>query len=146
MTQKIRNILTHVEDVVSEDGELLDRTVKGHKYMAGSREEFLMIYASLLSAFISMSQAQIRVYGYLLRYADGAKFAVNKSLRIQMQEEIDINERTIYNTLTELEDKTLIFKHNGIYQINPRFAFRGSTKDRDGALMAIVELGCKNCI
>jgi predicted transcriptional regulator len=119
--------------------------IKSHGYMAGSEDEFLQIYACLLGVFYKMEQSEIRVYGYLLRYADGMRFTIGKPLRVQMSKEIDLNERTIYNTLQTLKKKLLIYEKDSLFQINPRFAFRGSRKERNGQLEAIWKLGCKDC-
>ena len=136
-------IVTEVID--SETGEILDTDIKTHKYLANSKEQFLLIYSCLLSAFINMTQSQIRVYGYLLRYASGIEFCITKSLRGSMSKEILVNERVIYTTIKELEEKKLLFKVNGNYRRNPRYAFQGSSLDRSGALKAIIELGCVDC-
>ena len=52
----------------------------------------------------------------------------------------------VANGLTELKEAGLVYSQNkGMYQINPRYAFKGSTSNRDAALKAIIELGCKDC-
>lgn len=57
-----------------------------------------------------------------------------------------LNERTVLNTLPSLLDKGLLYKYSsGLYQLNPRYAFEGSTVDLNNALKAIIELGCKDC-
>ena len=126
--------------VDKETGEVMGSVVKQHGYIANSKEEFLMIYSGLLGVFMKMEQSEIRVYGYLLRYANGVSFSISKSLREQMGKEIDLNERTIYNTLIVLRDKKLLFFKDGLYQLNPRYAFRGSSADRNNALKAIIEI------
>lgn len=126
-------------------GEIVDSIIKRHGYIANNKEEFLMVYSGLLGIFMKMEQSEIRVYGYLLRYANGISFSISKSLREQMGAEIDLNERTIYNTLIVLSRKGLLFSKDGLYQLNPRFAFRGSSTERLNALKVIIELGCENC-
>lgn len=109
-------------------------------------DEFMMIYPDLLPIIMKMEQSEIRVYGYLLRYANGVSFSISKSLREQMGKEIDLNERTIYNTLIVLRDKKLLFFKDGLYQLNPRYAFRGSSADRNNALKAIIEIAMEENI
>jgi hypothetical protein len=128
-----------------DTGELLGHNTKKHGYIANSKEEFLLIYSSLLGVFMRMEQTEIRVYGYLLRYANGIDFSISKALRQKMAEEIDLNERTIYNTIIILKQKNLIAENDKLYRINPRYAFKGSTVDRNNSLKAIIELGCKDC-
>lgn len=139
--------VTNVETIVdSETGEIIDVEIKRHSYLANTKEEFLLLYSSMLSVFMNMEQSEIRVFGYLLKYADGITFAINKPMRIEISNSTKLTERTIYNTIKILESKSLIFKHqSGVYQINPRYAFRGSTSERNQALKAIIELGCPDC-
>lgn len=132
-------------NVDTATGEILDTDVKHHKYLANTKEEFLLVYSSLLSAFIEMTQSQIRVYAYLLRYASGNSFAITKALREEMSKEINVNARVIFTTVKELVVKNLIVKMDGLYKVNPRYAFKGSTLDRNEALKVIIELGCKEC-
>ena len=129
-----------------ETGEIISSNLKRHTYIANDREEFLLVYSTLLGIFMEMSQAEIRVYSYCLRFANGIKFDISKKVRINMSSEIGVNERTILNTIPLLLNKTLLVKDiAGMYQINPRYAFRGSTSDRNKELKAIIELGCKEC-
>lgn len=128
-----------------ETGEIVGVIQKTHGYIANSKEEFLMIYSGLLGIFTGMEQAEIRVYGYLLRYANGIDFSISKALRQKMSQEIGLNERSIYNTIQSLKDKALIYENNKLFRINPRYAFKGSTSDRKDSLKAIIELGCRDC-
>ena len=129
-----------------ETGEILDSFVKKHGYIANSKEEFLMIYSGIIGVFMRMEQSEIRVYGYLLRYANGVRFSITKSLRESMSKEVLLNERTIYNTLIVLRNKKLLFYKDGLYQLNPRYAFRGSSADRNNALKAIIEIAMEDNI
>jgi len=135
-----------VNAVDPNSGEILDTEVRKHTYMANTKEEFFIGYSSLIGAFMEMTQSEIRVFGYLLRYAKGVKFDISKKMRIEMSDVIKLNERTILNTLPILEEKQIIYKYeSGLYQLNPRYAFQGSTTDRNNALKTIIELGCLDC-
>ena len=139
----IKEVITTVD---SDTGEVLDQNIKHHTYLVNTKEEFLLVYSTLLSVFTDMEQSEIRVFGFLLRYADGTRFAIDKSIRIEIANVTDLSERTIYNTVKILEQKKLIFKHpSGAFQINPRYAFKGSTVERNNQLKILIELGCPEC-
>ena len=129
-----------------ETGEILEENTKHHAYLANTKEEFMLLYSSMIGIFEGFTQAECRVYGYLLRYTDGLSFDISKKLRMDMADHTKLNERTIYNTCMQLMKKHLIFKDkNGLYRINPRFAFRGSSMERNRRLKTILELECPDC-
>lgn len=130
----------------SETGEVLKSTVKEHSYIANSRETFFIGYSALVGAFMEMSQSEIRIFGYCLRYAKGVHFDISKNIRLDISRYTGINERTVLNTIPSLLEKKLLYKHeSGLYQINPRYAFEGSTVDRNNELKVLISLGCKDC-
>jgi predicted transcriptional regulator len=125
-----------------DTGEIVGSNTKTHTYLADTKEEFFLLYSSVLGIFNMMEQSEIRVFSFLLQYADGTKFSIDRSMRLEISKSTTLNERTIYNTVKKLEMKNLIFRHDtGAYQVNPRYAFRGSTSDRNQALKTILELG-----
>ena len=143
----LKTQLTEVNSVVDmETGELIEQITKKHSYLANSKEEFLLLYSSILGIFQKMEQSEIRVFSFLLQYANGTKFSVNKPIRLEISKQTELNERTVYNTIKKLEEKNLIFKHDtGAYQVNPRYAFKGSSLERNNQLKLMIELGCKDC-
>lgn len=143
----LKTKFTEVTNIVSEEtGEIIDTEIKKHTYLANSKEDFMLIYSGIIGIFNKMEQSEIRVFSFLLQYADGTKFSINKPIRLEISKVTELNERTIYNTVKKLEEKGLIFKYNtGAYQLNPRYAFKGSTSDRNKQLKTIIELGCKDC-
>lgn len=95
---------------------------------------------------MEMSQAEIRIFGYCLRFAKGVHFDISKKIRLDISNLTGLNERTVLNTLPSLLERGLLYKHsNGLYQLNPRFAFEGSTTERNHQLKILIELGCKEC-
>ena len=143
----LKTRFTEVTTTIDADtGAILDSNIKHHTYLANTKEDFLLLYSAILSIFNHMEQSEIRVLSFLLQYADGTVFSVDKSIRKEIGVKTGLSERTVYNTVKVLEGKKLIFKHaTGAYQINPRYAFKGSTHERNHQLKTIIELGCTDC-
>ena len=139
---------THVTEIINyETGEIIESNVKHHTYIANSKEEFLLLYVNALPIFRSVSNPAKSVYAYLLeRYNAKTVFELGGAMRGLMSKDLHFASSTIANALTELvEAKLLYSKSKALYQINPRYAFKGSTSERNEALKAIIELGCKDC-
>lgn len=148
---KVANSL--VETVLdSETGEVLDQHVITNKFIANSKEEFFIGYVTLLSVLKDISGPSIKVYAYLLmNYKPGTFIAISKPLKKLILEFIGSSANVttgIDNCLSELTKSNLLFRpsnQRGGYYINPRYAFKGSTYDRNQSLKAIIELGCVEC-
>jgi len=143
-TSFLKTGITEINTVIDADGVILDQNIKTHSYLANTKEEFLLMYSSIIGIFTQMSQSEIRVYGYLLQFANGIKFDVSKKTRIDIAEATSLKERTVYLAVNSLVEKNLLHLDK-MYQVNPRYAFRGSTSDRNNALKAIIEIGCREC-
>ena len=137
--------ITNVVD--QETGEIIESNMKRHTYMANTKEEFLLLYVNALPIFMTMSNPAKSVYAYLLKdYTAKSVFEIGSALRSLMSKTLKLGASTIANSLTELTQANLLYSPSkGLYQINPRYAFKGSTSDRREALKAIIELGCKDC-
>lgn len=148
----LRTGATHTH-TVTEGDRIKQVDVKEHKYLANTKEEFLLVYTQLLSViYEKLSHPGIRVFSYMLQnYKCGTPFSITKGLKEQMAEIMSkgnkpISGGTISNALTELVEKKLLFSNaKGIYNLNPRYAFKGSTKDRNAMLKVTLELQCKDC-
>ena len=145
----LKTRVTQLDHYVDSDtGELLDMTVKKHKYIANSKEEFMLMYASMLPILSNLSKPSVGVYAYLLNnYAQGNKFEIGSGMRSLIAEYAGVSTSSVVKSLKELTTATLVYKHSirGIYQINPRYAFKGSSADRSKELKVIIELGCEDC-
>lgn len=145
-----KSFLKHItEEVIRtvdiHSGELISEDKKRHSYLANTKEEFFICYASIIGIFMNMTQAQARIFGYCLRYRN-AKFDISKNVRLSMGKEIGLNERTIFKTLPILLEKKLIYKtEDNLYGINPRYIFYGSTHDRNKSLKALIDVSCLDC-
>lgn len=139
---------TTVETVVSEHGEILEQNIKNIKYLANSQEEFFIIYASTIGLIENgMSEAETKLYAHILRnYNVGAEIGISKQMRINIGKKLELNERTVLNTLGMLTSKKLLYTTTkGIYKINPRYAYKGSTINRNKDLKFVLEVECPDC-
>lgn len=131
----------------SATAEIIDSNVKKHTYIANSKEEFLLLYVNALPIFINLSNPSKTIYAFLLKdYNSKSVFEIGAGLRTLLSKQLGFAPSTIANALTELTVcKLLHSPSRSLYQLNPRYAFKGSTLDRNDALKAIIELGCKDC-
>jgi hypothetical protein len=134
--------------VVSADGEVLSQEVNNIKYLANTQEEFFIIYASAIGIIEKgMSQAETSLYAHILKnYSVGADIGISKQMRINLGTKLSLNERTVLNTLGMLVTKKLLYTTSkGVYKINPRYAYKGSTFNRNRDLKFVMEVECPHC-
>jgi len=132
--------------VDAETGEVLESNVKKFTYLANTKEEFMLLYVSVLPIFLSLSSPAKSVYAYLLSNYDSITvFEIGGAMRALIASKTKIGASTVANSLTELVREDLLYSQSkGLYQINPRYAFKGSSEDRKRALKTIIELKYKN--
>jgi hypothetical protein len=142
MQSHLKTGLIEIETVVDEDGLVLQKHTKQNNYLASSKEEFFLCYTSMLGVIIDMTVAEIKTFSYLLeRYADGTKFDISKNIRLDIERVTGLKERSIYNIIPKIEAKKAIIRveDTGLHVINPRYAFRGSSLDRNKQLKFVLE-------
>lgn len=139
-----RSVTEHKMVVDKDSGELLEEDVKIVKYLANSKEQFFLVYASLLGLLQEMSAPEVKVYSYILEhYMSESLIPLPKGMKLMMAEKLKLQLGTVNNAITKLNDKKLIYSpQRGIYKINPRYAFKGSTKDRNTMLKFVLEVEC----
>lgn len=139
---------TNTTTVVNKDGEVIEQEIQNIKYLANTSEEFFIIYSSLIGIVEQgMTQAESSIYAHFLQnYNIGAEISISKQLRINIGNKLGLNERTVLNTLGMLVEKKLIYTTSkGIYKINPRYAYKGSTMNRNRDLKIVLEVECPHC-
>lgn len=148
----LKTSFTEKDNYVSiETGELIKTTLKKHTFIANSKEQFFIGYVSLLGVFRGLNGSEIKVYAYLLeKFNSDSPISINDTVRKLINNATGVKSGTINNCLTKLSDDSegspLLAKlGKGTYQLNPRYAFKGSTTDRNSSLKTLIELGCKNC-
>jgi hypothetical protein len=149
-TGKIEATRTEYVDV--DTGEVVDSdlNVKKFKYVTG-KDQFFLVYAELLSVMIKqMSLPEVKILAWLLKnYNSGTPIGITRRLREIIAEETGLSHGTVANVLSSLcrkGDPVVLYRDSrGLYYINPRYAFKGSSSERNKAIVTIFELGCKDC-
>lgn len=144
----LRTSHTNTQTVVDNDGVVLSQEIQNIKYLANTQEEFFIIYSSLIGIVEKgMSQAESSLYAHLLQNHNiGAEIGISKQIRIGMGKKLELNERTVLNTLGMLVEKRLIYTTSkGVYKLNPRYAYKGSTYNRNRDLKVVLEVECPHC-
>lgn len=138
---------THVETVIeSATGEILDTRINKHTYLANSKEEFYLMYSSMVLILKGSSDVRMKLFASLLeRYSQGQEFSMSKSLKEIMAKECDCSPRSFDSAFTSLiKDEIIVKLNTQLYQVNPRHVFQGSTHDRNSSLKALLEIQCKS--
>ena len=131
-----------------ENGKVLDEFEKKHSYLTKNKQKFYLVYASIWSIMEKqLSGPAMKVFAFFAsRYNCGAPIGVNKNMREIVAKELEIKQGTVANTLTELTDKKLMYStEKGVYKINPRHIFQGSTTERNNHLKFVLEVECPDC-
>ena len=144
----LKTAVSETEIVVDTNGEVLDRNIKRHQYLAETKEQFFIGYVSMLALFYEeLTGPEIKVYAYLLaHYNFDSTIAIVKGIKEEMVKKMGGSTRTIDNALSTLTTKHLLYTTGrAIYKLNPRYAFKGSTGERNKLLKVILELECPDC-
>jgi hypothetical protein len=130
-----------------ETGEILDVTINKTSYLANTKEDFYLMYSSMVLILKGSSDVKMKLFASLLeRYSRGQEFSMSKGLKEIIAKETDCKARSLDSAFTELVRANIIVKiETQLYKINPRHIFQGSSINRNNQLRAIIELGCKEC-
>ncbi len=148
MRKHLRTSYTERTTVVDkETGEILSEETRKNKYMAGSKEEFWLMYSSMVCILKGSKDLRMRLFGALLEdFSSGQTFGMSTYLKESIAKKIDCNPRSLENALTTLVADSIVYRiARNTYRINPRHVFQGSSHERDKSLQAIIELGCEDC-
>ena len=139
---------SQVNTLVDQDtGEVLEISINNSTYLANSKEEFYLMYSSMVLILKGSSDVKMKLFASLLeRYSKGQEFSMSKSLKEIIAKETGCKARSLDTAFTELVRANIIVKIDiQLYKINPRHVFQGSSSNRNNELKAIIELGCKEC-
>jgi hypothetical protein len=142
MKQYLKHSGTKTTIITNEDGEVLDEKTIVHSYIVDDKETFYLIYSSLIGLLGEISNPAVKVLSYiLLNYKTDTQFEIGNATRKMIAEKMKISNSSVANALTELKASTILYSFSrSMYQINPKYAFQGSTNNRKKALKAIIEL------
>lgn len=110
-------------------------------------EESILVTKSLFKKIKILSNSASKIYfSFVNPYSNGNLFQINTKIKNNLKKELHISNNGIKKGLEELVNHKLILKYDlDNYIINPRYSFKGSISNRNKALKAIIELGCKDC-
>lgn len=139
-----RNIFidNNTGEIKDDETELIEL-----KYITSKSDEFMLLYTSLLGIFIKeLTLPDIKVYSYLLlNYNSGSKIGLIKGLKEDICIKTNLKLGTINNSISNLSKLKLIVSFGkSVYELNPRYAFKGSSKDRNKRLNILLE-HCPDC-
>jgi len=131
----------------TETGELVDSIINKSTYLANTKEEFYLMYSSMILILKGSYDVRVKLFGALLeRYGKGQEFSMSKSLKVIIAKETYSKPRSFDAAFTYLVKENIVVRISPqLYRINPRHVFQGSSNDRNSQLKAIIELGCKDC-
>lgn len=142
---KIKKVQTQVENYIdSETGEVLEQNIKTIKVVV-NKDEFFLAYAGMCDVLLNkkLSKCDVELYAYLLKQcSEGREFTINAYTKEQAAKYTGRNPTSYNNSTRSLLKHGLIYKvANRTYKINPEYAFKGSSKNRN---KAVIELTTNN--
>ena len=144
----IKTGATHTTNIVDmETGELVESIINKATYLANTKEEFYLMYSSMVLILKSSTDVKMKLFAALLeRYSQGQEFTMSKSLKLIIAGETGCKPRSLDTAFSYLIKHCIVVRISSqLYKINPRHVFQGSSSERNNSLKAIIELGCKEC-
>ena len=113
------------------------------------QEDFVQIYLEDLSGLLSIATiTELKLLAILWKKSEwneensgmGNKIIIVKSIKEEFANELNVNLQTINNTLSSLLKKKLILSNSrSVYYLNPKYFFKGFSKDRIKAVKTILQ-------
>ncbi len=144
----LKTVSTSTDNYIdTESGEIIDSITNRTTYLANTKEEFYLMYSSMVLILKGSSDVRMKLFAALLeRYSKGQEFSMSKALKVIIAKETGCKPRSFDTAFTYLVKENIIVRiESQLYKINPRHVFQGSSSDRNSQLKAILELGCKDC-
>ena len=129
-------------------GEILEENlINAFHRLTNNKDSFMLIYSKLLSILTDYdgTLADIKVYSHLLSNSNTTKpFSVNKTIKEIICESTGLSLISVDKALSSLTQNRngysplLLKVGRGTYQINPMYAFKGSSTDRNATLKIVL--------
>lgn len=128
-------------EVDTASGEIITESVTEEKYMAGTKEAFLLMYPSMLDFMMRSSDVQVKLYGALLkRYAQGVEFSISKSFKDVIAHQCKCSATSLSNAITALVRSDMLIRlGRNYYKLNPRHVYHGSSARRMVELKEVLQ-------
>lgn len=148
MKDKIRKVSKEITHTVSmETGEIVDTHVS-HIELVVEKDDFSLIYSEFWNILLDkpLSTSDVQLLAFLIKnYSDGTPFSINSFIKEEVAKQTNKSVSSYNNCTRNLLKHALIFSvSNKVYKLNPRYSFKGSTKDRNKAVITMLT-SCKEC-
>ena len=130
----IKTGATHTTTLVDvATGEIMSTQINKTTYLANTKEEFYLMYSSMVLILKSSTDVRIKLFAALLeRYSQGQEFTMSKSLKEIIAKETGCSPRSLDTSFTSLlRDNIIVNVGPRLYKVNPRHVFQGSSSDRN---------------
>jgi hypothetical protein len=133
-----------------ESGELLATSmdVKEGKIVVESREQFSLVYATIIGALSELNGLDVKLLMYCTIHSsyNTNLIALSNPYLKYIAELYGSTPGSIRNSITRLCNKQILIKAgSGSYRINPRYFWRGTTPERERTMKYVLEVECPNC-
>jgi len=133
-----------------ESGELLATSmdVKEGKIIVESREQFSLVYATIIGALSELNGLDVKLLMYCTIHSsyNTNLIALSNPYLKYIAELYGSTPGSIRNSITRLCNKQILIKAgSGSYRINPRYFWRGTTPERERTMKYVLEVECPNC-
>lgn len=130
--------------IISEEtGEVIDTSVNTIKILINP-DDFCLVYAGLWNVILNspLSKSDIELFAYLIsKYSDGTSFAITGYIKKEISKQSGKSITTYDRSTSSLLTNDLIYKvDKQVYKINPKYAFKGSSKNRHKAVIEMLEI------
>lgn len=147
---KVKTTKTVNNYIDPDTGEVIktDSDVKHDKIVVTGKEEFAVVYSSVISALTGLpaSTKSLLMYISLKASVDSNEITLVKPVLEKLSKESEMSLSAIKKSVSQLVSKNILIRMgSGLYKINPRYYWRGSLTNRNKTMKYILEVECPEC-